>query len=395
QAIGTSAAFPAGLALIRRIAGGRPPATTLASISMANGSGAALGPLLGGVLVAVAGWQGIFVVNIPLAAVGLVLALRWLPADPDTGRDSRSVRSVLAELDLPGVALFSVTVVALLGFLLSVGSRPQWWLLPLVPIAGALLAWRELRTPTPFLDLRLLAAHLGLVRALGQQIGVQAVFYSMFYSLPLWLQRVRSFPAHATGLIMLPVAALGVVLAPAAAVLLRHRGPRPVLLLGCGGLTLGSITVLALGDATPVAGIVLVGAVFSLPQAFNNLALQASVYAEAPPGHTGLAAGLFQTCRYLGAILSTALLGLVFHSGVSTAGLHAVALVMVVLAALLTVAAYRAGPGGAHRRRAVPRWLRWLPGGRVAGLLARPRGRYGRKHKVEADTRDAQTGETL
>ncbi|HEU4426563.1 MAG TPA: MFS transporter, partial [Pilimelia sp.] len=47
QAIGTSAAFPAGLALIRRIAGGRPPATTLASISMANGSGAALGPLLG------------------------------------------------------------------------------------------------------------------------------------------------------------------------------------------------------------------------------------------------------------------------------------------------------------------------------------------------------------
>jgi MFS family permease len=367
QAVGTSAAFPAGLALIRRLAGGRPPAAALATISVANGTSAALGPLLGGLLVTVAGWRGIFAVNVPLAAVGFVLALRWLPADPAPPRGAAEPgeRSVLAQLDLPGVALFSATVVGLLGFLLSLGASPQWWLLPVVPAAGALLAWWELRVATPFLDLRMLGRHLRLVRALVQQVGVQAVYYAMFYGLPLWLQRVRGLPAHTVGLLMLPVAALGIALTPAAAVMLRRSGPRPLLLLGGGGLVLGSLAMLTIGDATPLAVIVVAGSILGLPQAFNNLALQASVYAEAPRGHTGVAAGLFQTGRYLGAIMSTALLGLVFERGVTSDGLHAVAYAMVALAAVLAAVAYRAGHTGAHRRPPPTVWTRWRgPGGR-------------------------------
>src|SRR5204863_457837 len=141
QALGTSAAFPAGLAMIRRMAGGRPPAATLAALSVTNATSAALGPVLGGVLVAAAGWRGIFAVNIPLAAVGLVLALWWLPAPPAAAPASGA--GVLAELDLPGVALFSATVVGLLAFLLSLGTGPQWWLLAVFPLSGGLLALRE------------------------------------------------------------------------------------------------------------------------------------------------------------------------------------------------------------------------------------------------------------
>ncbi|MGA8117192.1 MAG: MFS transporter, partial [Actinocatenispora sp.] len=82
QAIGTSAAFPSGLALIRRVSGGsKPPAAALGAIAMANSASAAFGPVLGGVITAVAGWPGIFLVNVPLTAVTLVLALRVLPAD--------------------------------------------------------------------------------------------------------------------------------------------------------------------------------------------------------------------------------------------------------------------------------------------------------------------------
>src|SRR5206468_5525933 len=206
QAVGTSAAFPAGLAMVRRIAGaGPPPAGTLAGISIANGTSAALGPLLGGLLVAAAGWRGIFVVNIPLAALGLILALRWLPPDhragtaapggaapepaapgatgpaapgatgpaapgatgpaaPGGAAPAPALRTLAADLDLPGVALFAVTVFGLLGFLLSLATRPQWWLLALFPLTAALLAWQELRVPEPFLDLRTLGRNLPLLR---------------------------------------------------------------------------------------------------------------------------------------------------------------------------------------------------------------------------------------
>jgi len=350
QALGTSAAFPAGLAMIRRIAGGRPPAATLAALSVTNATSAALGPVLGGFLVAAAGWRGIFAVNIPLAAVGLVLALWWLPAPPAVAAASGG--GVLADLDLPGVALFSATVVGLLAFLLSLGTGPQWWLLAVFPLSGGLLALRELSTPSPFLDLRTLAGHRPLVQALAQQVGVQLVFYSIFYGLPLWLERVRHLSPHTAGLLMLPVAALGVALTPVAAVRVRQAGPRPALLLGSTGLVVGSLAVLAIGDSTPVLGIVAVGTVLGLPNGFNNIALQAAVYAGAPEGQTGVAAGLFQTCRYLGAIMSTALLGVAYSDDLSSGGLHRVAVFVTGVAVVLTYGACRMRGTASGRHRA-------------------------------------------
>jgi MFS family permease len=334
QAIGSSAAFPAGLALLRRLVGDQPPAGTLGTISATNSASAAFGPVLGGLLVAVSGWQAIFAVNIPVTAIGLVIALRWLPADPPA-----DTRGLLRDLDLPGVAAFSVTVLSLLGFLLSVGGQPRWPLLALVPLAGGALVWRELRVASPFLDLRGLAGNLGLVGVLGQQIAVQAVFYAVFFGLPMWLERVRGYPAETAGLLMLPVAALGVVLTPVAAWLVRRFGAGPALLIGSVGLLVGSALLLLVGDATPIAGILGVSAVLGLPNAFNNMGLQTALYATAPASQVGTAAGLFQTSRYFGAILSTALLGVAFNRHLSSGGLHRVALVAVVVAALLLIAA--------------------------------------------------------
>src|SRR6185312_6820956 len=89
-AAGTAAGFPAGLALLRTASGGRPPAPrTLAAITIAGSTSAALGPALGGALVALAGWQAIFFVNVGLGVVALPLSLRWLPRDPQHARGLR------------------------------------------------------------------------------------------------------------------------------------------------------------------------------------------------------------------------------------------------------------------------------------------------------------------
>src|SRR5438067_4832320 len=111
QACGTSAAYPAGLAMIRARSGdprGKAPAAALGAMAIAASVSAALGPPLGGFLVGLAGWPAIFLVNVPVTAVGLVLARRWLPADTAPGLVTRgappshaTIRTVLRVVDVP------------------------------------------------------------------------------------------------------------------------------------------------------------------------------------------------------------------------------------------------------------------------------------------------------
>jgi sugar phosphate permease len=84
--------------------------------------------------------------------------------------------------------------------------------------------------------------------------------------------------------------------------------------------------------------ILAVGGVLGLPHGFNNLGLQAALYAHAPAHHMGAAGGQFQTFRYVGAILSTSLLGLAFGTTVTSNGLHIIASVLACVSGLLLVA---------------------------------------------------------
>ena len=348
QAIGTSAAYPSGMAMFRaQVATSRapaaaapPPAGALAVISIAANVSAAVGPTLGGALAEIAGWPAIFLVNLPAALVGMFLALRWLPADRGEapGGSVRSVRSAVGLIDLPGVALFSLTLGGLLALLLSLSSEPRWALLPVAPISGLLLVWRELRTDTPFLNVRMLASGRGLAGVYGLFTTVNLVFYSVFFSLPLWLEKVRGMGPGQAGLIVMPLAGLGVVATAVAARLIRRWGPGRPLALGAALLCGGVVLILLLQPATPLAAIVAVLIVLGLPNGLLNLSLQALLFQAAASGEMGAASGLFQTCRYVGSVLSTSLLGVVFARGVTSSGLHALGGVLAPISFLLLVA---------------------------------------------------------
>ncbi|MEK8173096.1 MFS transporter [Streptomyces sp. M19] len=82
--IGTSSAYPAAMAMLRAESartGRETPRPVLGRLSLASLGSAAVGPVLGGLLTATAGWRAIFAVNVPLAVVGVVLAALWLPKD--------------------------------------------------------------------------------------------------------------------------------------------------------------------------------------------------------------------------------------------------------------------------------------------------------------------------
>src|SRR5207237_1435375 len=163
---------------------------------------------------------------------------------------------------------FSGTLASLLAFLLSLSSSPLWLLLPVAPLAAALLR-RERRAATPFLDVRMLAANRRLVGVYAQFAAVNVVFYTVFFALPIWLERARGFAPGQTGLLVLPISGLGVLATPIAARLIGKSGPRPALVIGAGTLTVGCLLLLGLHATTPVIAILAVGAVLGIPNGFN------------------------------------------------------------------------------------------------------------------------------
>jgi MFS family permease len=339
-ALGASACFPAALAILRQVAGGQPPPRTLAAVSIAGSTSAALGPVLGGALVLVAGWQAVFVVNVLVLAIGLPLALRWLPPDRQRLRDL-DAPALRRLADLPGIALFGVALSSALALLLSLGRQPTWWLAPVAAVAGVLFVLRELRHDEPIVDLRALVSDRRLIGVYAQYSAVNIVFYGVFFSVPIWLEDARGFSAGEAGLLMLPIAACGVLATPLAARLISRSGIRPALIAGAAALTAGTLLLLTIGDTTPIVVLVLVGAVLGIPNGFNNLGLQSAMYAAAPEDRVGAAAGIFQMSRFVGAVLSTSLIGIVFASGVGTTGLHQIAIVLAIVSGLVLLGTLR------------------------------------------------------
>jgi MFS family permease len=353
--IGTSAPYPAGLAMIRAEADrrGLPGAAGgLGVLAIAGQVTVAFGPTLGGALVQLAGWRAIFLVNVPFLVVAAVFALRFLPA----GRAAYSARGVLKRLDVPGMVLFAGAMTALMLALLAVPEHSSWSHIAVPAAIAALLAGllvvRELRCDAPFLDVRLLARNRALTATYVRTGLTYVAFYAVFYGLPAWLEQGRGLPPAEVGLVVLPIASLGAITAATAARLSRWSGPRPLLVIGSAAFLVGGLAMTSAGMATPVAGLALLAALLGLPNGFNNIGNQTALYDDAPASRMGAASGLYRTSQYVGANVAAAVIEIAFAGPPSDAGLHRMALAVAAMSAVLLVTAVISRHLRADRRRA-------------------------------------------
>ncbi|HEY3504982.1 MAG TPA: MFS transporter [Actinocatenispora sp.] len=335
--LGTAAQYPAGVAMVRMVEErtGARASGALGILSICSQTAVAFGPSLGGLLVGAFGWPAIFLVNLPFVAVGAVAVLRWGPAGRTQAR-RLGVAASLRRLDPPGLLLFAGAMTTLMLFLLSLADRPHWWLAALfVPLAGALL-WRELRCAEPFLDVRLLGRNRALTGTYLRTALTYVAFYAVFYGLPSWLEEGRGLSAAQAGLVVLPIAGLGVFMTLVATRLVRTRGPRPTLLIGSLGLLAGGLVLATVVHAsTPVIVLLAVSAVLGIPNGYNNMGNQTSMYAAAPADATGAASGLYRTSQYVGANLAAALIEVLAAGASPDSGLHRLGVAVAVIAALL------------------------------------------------------------
>lgn len=268
-------------------------------------AGAAIGPLLGGLLLQHFWWGSVFLVSVPVMIMILVLAPILLPEfrDPDAGQ----LDLVSAGLSLAGVLgiIFGLKHLAAYG--------PDW--IPVVSIAGglavcAVFVRRQQMLDDPLIDLRLFRAPAFTAALVTYMFATFAVF-GPYVFIAQYLQLVLGLSPLTAGLWTLPFAGgfiLGSLLSP-----LIARRVRPARLMAAG-LLIAAIGFVLLARVSSISGIGLLVAatgIFSLGLSPVFTLANDLILGAAPPERAGAASAISETSSELGGALGIAILGTV------------------------------------------------------------------------------------
>lgn len=267
--------------------------------------GAAAGPLLGGVLVDLTGWQGLFWVDAAVAVVCIVLTAATVSESRDPDRPK--------SIDFAGTILIALTLAPLI-LALSQGSVWGWTSLPtlgcIVVAVGACVAFVvvEKRVSMPLLDLALLRNRVLVGSTVAILIGAGTI-NALMYLLSLYFQDPQSldFTSLQAGLATLPATAGLVAIAPLVPLLAAKFGGR--LVVGAG-FALTAVGFIAIGFADPswrYATFVLPLIAVAVGMGLSNGPASSAATAAVPAHQVGEASGVSNMARYVGAAVATAL----------------------------------------------------------------------------------------
>ncbi|MET8853222.1 MFS transporter [Amycolatopsis sp. NPDC004625] len=284
------------------------------------GISTAVGPILGGAIIAVFGaadgWRWVFYVNVPIGVLAFVLALRLLP------RSEKQQLRVSSEIDFVGIALLAVAV---LGVLLPVidsdsgGFKHLWWLFVVAAVFGfAFVRWERSvvrRGRSPLLDTRLFTGTPGY--AAGAAVG--ALYFCGFAGIwlvfAMFFQQGLGYSPLQSGLSVTPFA-LGSAVSAAVAGRLVPRFGRRLTVTGLAMVAVGLLAVALLAELVPPSAS---GWAFALPLVFAGvgggmvISPNTTLTLECVPVRmAGVAGGALQTGQRIGTAIGTAVLASVF-----------------------------------------------------------------------------------
>ncbi|MFD7321203.1 MFS transporter [Streptomyces sp. NPDC059875] len=340
---GASAALmlPQVLATIHSSTTGARRAKALSLYGATAGLAMVAGQILGGVLVAAdlagTGWRAIFLVNVPVAVAGLLLAVRTVP-------ETRSERP--APVDVPGTLLLGLSLLTLLAPLTEgrAAGWPLWtWIaLGVFPFAAGAFWWVELRADrqgrTPLVPpslLGLVSLRRGLALVLPFSIG----FGGFMFVIAVALQQGLGMGAVVSGLALVPMAVAFFGASLAGPRLVRRWGTRVVTaggLLQAVGITLLALTAWRSWPDLSVRSLLPGMAVAGLGQGLQLPVLFRIVLSDVPADRAGVGSGVMVTTQQSALALGVATLGSLFLS-LAASGSMGTALTVTLLVQLAAV----------------------------------------------------------
>jgi EmrB/QacA subfamily drug resistance transporter len=301
---GSAIMTPVATAILPVMFSARERARAVAALAAAMGLGVPLGPIVGGYLLDHFWWGSIFLVNVPVAIIGLIAVAFLVPESRDP-----SARPI----DIVGGLLSTVGLVALVYGVIAAPRRGWGDVLVLAAIGVGLVllvafvGW-ERRHPYPMIDLKLFGRPRFLWGTLSATIAGFALF-GLLFTLPQYFQAVQGHDALDTGLRLLPLMAGLVVAAAGSDRIAARLGSKIPVATGLAiiaiGLGMGASTRLSDPYSWTAAWLVVVGFGTGLALA----PAMDAVLGELPVEQAGSGTALTMTLRQVGAALGIALLG--------------------------------------------------------------------------------------
>ena len=303
-------AFPTTLSLITALWSGPPRTRAIALWSASGGAIGAIGPLVSGTLLRHYWWGSVFLVTLPLAVLGLILAPKFVPAH--VNEETEPVDNLGGMLS---VVVVGATILAI-NFAVVPNSGTLALGLAIIGV-GALGGFllRQGRAPNPLYDLSVASRRIFWVAAVAGIIVFGSLMGAMFIG-QQFLQNVLGYSTIEAGAAILPSALFMVVLAPLSAKLTDRRGARFTLLCGYVCVLLGFVTMLTLWHPGSSYGVVALGYAFvGAGVGLAGTPASHSLTGAVPVQRAGMASGTADLQRDLGGAIMQSILGALLTAG--------------------------------------------------------------------------------
>jgi EmrB/QacA subfamily drug resistance transporter len=313
--LGAAASEPGTLSMLRHLyPDAKARSRAIGVWAATSGFALAAGPVVGGVLVGVWNWRGIFWFNLAFGLAALIVAAIILPesADPTAAR-----------VDTAGTLLGAGTLAAFVFAIIDAesagfGSADVIILLCVSAVLLATFIWWERRAPHPLLDLRFLR----VPQFTTANIVAFCTYFStfaIFFFTALYLVEVVGASGYRLAVVFLPMTVLMIVSSVLAGRWTVLAGPRWSITIGCLLLACGLFLTDGYLSPNPDYGPLMVAlALAGIGIGTTVVPITSSVLAAVPPERSGMAASASNTSREIGAVTGVAVLGSLVYSQLQT-----------------------------------------------------------------------------
>ncbi|MDX6471969.1 MAG: hypothetical protein QOK22_785 [Gaiellaceae bacterium] len=315
QGIGAAIVSPATLSIITTtFEEGSERNKALGIWGAMGGSGAAAGVLFGGILTKYAGWEWVFFVNVPVAAVVLLLTRAVVRESRVTGMrgfDAGGATTITASLAL---LVYGISKAPDVGW--GSGRTIGFLVAAAVLLAAFLVIEHKHSAPMMPFDIFRTKTVTG-ANVAGFFLG--AVVFANFFLLTLYVQQVLHYSALKTGLTFLATAGTVIPVAGLSQALVTKIGPRPVMAVGLALITGGMIWYSQIPTQASFTSDLLPGYLMvGVGMAFSFIPMSIAALAGVRPDEAGLASGLINTSQQIGGALGVAIAATVAFTHTTT-----------------------------------------------------------------------------